>query len=96
MRYAEGGRTRYYGGGVPRAAYTTPEQVLHVFEQLVSGPLAGGRGFDTFRRVVEVAADYDRPKGTVTQQPVGQARVMRAILLGVLLAFGATCTKGPP
>ncbi len=60
MRYAEGGRTRYYGGGLPRAALTTPEEVLHVFSQLVWVRTVE-RPDGVYRRVVEIVANYQDP-----------------------------------
>ena len=35
LRFSHGGRTFYYGGGIPDVAHRTPEDVLKQFQQLV-------------------------------------------------------------
>jgi len=63
LRYTRPGaseKATYFGGGVPDSWYETPEQVLHIFHQLVwTREFEDAHGLQS--RVVEIVADY-RPK----------------------------------
>ena len=58
LRFTHGGRTRYYGGGIPRSVYETPAQVLRVFRQLVWTRRIEKDTDERLTRVVEIVADY--------------------------------------
>jgi len=64
LRYTRPGikeKPTYFGGGVPDSWYETPEEVLHIFHQLVWTRRVD-TAFGPQSRVVEIVADYRKGK----------------------------------